>query len=201
MSIAQQIIVRYRAEGHVRFAVPPELAHPQVAQQIQDGLRQAEGVYRIDLYTKQGKLSIRYLEGVTDFKAVARALFNIVKNLAMPSAGPSCCGGGNGGELIHQEEQTGVTGWVKGKYQEVKETFTAAGILIRAAGKGESVALSPEKEKFAMDFLTDILVLYLIKVHWHRILTEWIPRPWAFRYEWMATFYLIFLLVRSKRPQ
>lgn len=197
MSIAKQITVRYRAEGHVRFAVPQEFNHPQLAQQLEEGLKQAEGIYRIDLYQKQGKLSIRYIEGVTDFKAIARTLFKIVTGLEIPVAEPSCCGGG-GNDLVQQEPQPGLGGWLKSKYQEVKETFIAIGIVSRAAGK---VGLTPEKEKFAMDFLTDILVLYLIKIHWHMILTEWMKRPWAYRYEWMATFYLIFLLVRSKKPK
>ena len=34
MSIAKQIVVRYNAEGHVRFAVPQELVHPQVLPQL-----------------------------------------------------------------------------------------------------------------------------------------------------------------------
>ncbi len=92
-------------------------------------------------------------------------------------------------------------GWLKSKYQEVKETFTAMGIVVRSVGKARTTALSPEKQKFAMDFLTDILVLYLIRLHWHMILTEWMKRPWQYRGEWMATFYLIFLLVRSKKPK
>jgi len=198
MSIAKQIVVRYRAEGHVRFAVPEEFSHPQVARQLEQGLQQTEGVYRVDHYLRQGKLSIRYIEGVTDFKAVARALFKIVTGLEFPAAEPACCAGGG---LAHQEPQPGVGGWLKAKYQEVKETFTAIGIVAHAAGQAKPLLLTPEKEKFAMDFLTDILVLYLIKLHWHMILTEWMRRPWAYRYEWMATFYLIFLLVRSKKPK
>ncbi|MFM8331028.1 MAG: hypothetical protein ACKN9T_05015 [Candidatus Methylumidiphilus sp.] len=198
MSIAQQITVRYRAEGHVRFAVPKEFSDPQVALQLQQRLSQAEGIYRVDLYRSQGKLSVRYIEGVTDFKSVARALFAIVTGIDLNPA-PACCASGGG--LVQQEAEPGVGGWVKAKYQEVKETFMALGIVARAAGRHQSTALTPEREKFVMDFLTDILVLYLIKLHWHMILTEWMRRPWAYRYEWMATFYMVFLLVRSKRPK
>jgi len=197
MSIAKQIVVRYRAEGHVRFGVPQELSQAQVARQIEEGLKHAEGVYRVDLYPRQGKLSIRYIEGVTDFKAVARALFELVTGIQIPAAEPACCAAS--GELVQQEEpRPGLGGWLKAKYQEVKETFTALGIVAHAA---RTTTLTPEKEKFLVDFLTDILVLYLIKLHWHMILTEWMKRPWTYRYEWMATFYMIFLLVRSKKPK
>ncbi len=95
MSIAKKIYIRYRAEGHLRFAVPQEFCHPQVARQIEEGLKQAEGVYRIDLYPRQGKLSIRYIEGVTHFKAVARALFELVTGIQIPAVEPSCCAGGD----------------------------------------------------------------------------------------------------------
>ena len=189
--------VRYRAAGHVRFAVPKAFNDPRVARQLEAGLKQAEGVYRVDLYPPQGKLSIRYIEGVTDFKAVARALFKIVTGLDIPAAEPACCGGG----IAHAEPRPGVAGWVQAKALEVKETFAALGIVARAAGKSGSALLTPEKEKFAIDFLTDILVLYLIRLHWHMILTEWMKRPWVYRGEWMATFYLVFLLVRSKKPK
>ena len=159
-------------------------------------MKQVEGIYRADLYPRQGKLSIRYIEGVTDLKAVARALSQLVAGLEFPPAEPACCAANS---LAQQQEQSGVGGWLKAKVQEAKQSLTGHGIDATTSGK--ALALTPEKEKFAMDFLTDILVLYLIKLHWHMILTEWMKRPWAFRYEWMATFYMIFLLVRSKKPK
>jgi hypothetical protein len=57
------------------------------------------------------------------------------------------------------------------------------------------------KSKDLTDFLTDILVLYLIRLHWHPITQMWLKRPWLYRYEWMATVYMIFLLMRSKLPK
>lgn len=196
MSIAKQIIVRYSDEGHVRFAIPEELVHPQVVPQLEEGLMQIEGIYRVDLYRHQGKLSIRYIEGVTDLKTIARSLSKVVAEIEFPPAEPACCAARS---LTQQEEQSGVGGWLKSKFHEAKQNLASHGIV--APTPGNTLALTPEKEKFAMDFLTDILVLYLIKMHWHMILTEWMKRPWAFRYEWSATFYLIFLLVRSKKPK
>ena len=190
MSIAKQIIVRYRAEGHVRFAVPSEVCQPQAAQQLERQLKQVEGIYRVDLHRRQGKLSIRYIEGVTDFKAVARALFN---SLGSIEAQPACCA-----NSITQKEEQSDKGWLQAKYQEVRETFTALGIVTRTL---KPSALTLEQEKFTVEFLTDILVLYLIKQHWHLIMSHWIRSPWQYRSEWMATIYMIFLLVRSKKPK
>jgi len=190
MSIAKQIIVRYRAEGHVRFAVPSEVCQPQAAQQLEMQLKQVEGIYRVDLHRGQGKLSIRYTEGVTHFKLVARALFDALGSI---EAQPACCAN----RIANQEEQSDQ-GWLQAKYQEVRETFTALGIVTRTV---KPLSLNPEQEKFTVEFLTDILVLYLIKQHWHLIMGHWIRSPWQYRSEWMATIYMIFLLVRSKKPK
>jgi hypothetical protein len=62
-------------------------------------------------------------------------------------------------------------------------------------------ALFKDPEKATIDFLNDVLVLYLIKTHWTRITQEWLVKPIVHRYEWMAVFYLFFLLVRSRRPK
>lgn len=198
MSIAKQIIVRYRAKGHARFTVPPELCQAQAAEVLEGELRKSQGVYRVDLYRRQGKLSIRYIEGVTDFKAVSRSLFMILPIIEdLPAEQPSCCSGG----LVDNEDSHKETGWLKAKLQEAKETFTALGVVTGSVGTGKPMALSPENEKFAIEFFTDILVLYLIKLHWHMIMGHWIRSPWQYRSEWMATIYMIFLLVRSKKPK
>jgi hypothetical protein len=199
MSIAKHIFVRHRAEGHARFAVPKELCRHPAAQQLEKELKLAEGVYRVHLYRRQGKLSIRYIEGVTNFKAVARALHEALAKIEIhPSEQPAPSTGG--GIALHEGRQD-EAGWLKAKYQEARETITALGIVARGAGKAKPLLLTPEKEKFAIEFMTDILVLYLIKLHWHMIMGRWIRNPWQYRSEWMATIYLIFLLVRSKKPK
>ena len=193
MSIANHIIVRYRADGHVRFALPKELCEAPAAQQLENELRQAEGIYRVDLNRRQGKLSIRYIEGVTHLKAVAQALFEAITRLEAHPAGSV------GSNLAKQEGD--ATDWLHDKFTEAKETLTALGIVARNAGKSNRVELIPDKEKFALEFFTDILVLYLIKLHWHLIVGHWIKNPWQYRSEWMATIYMVFLLVRSKKPK
>jgi hypothetical protein len=195
MSIATQIFVRHRAAGHLRFAVPQALCQPEATQRLQEELRQAEGVYRVDLYRRQRKLSIRYIEGVTNFKAVTRALYEALAKIEAP---PPCCASG---VAMAEEVLEETEGWLKSKYEEAKETLTALGIVARGASKAKPLLLTPEQEKFATEFFTDILVLYLIKLHWHLIMGHWIKNPWQYRSEWMATIYMIFLLVRSKKPK
>jgi hypothetical protein len=60
--------------------------------------------------------------------------------------------------------------------------------------------LSLASEDNVIHLLNDVLVVFLIKLHWHLITQHWIRRPWEHRYEWMAAGYMIYLLVRSKRP-
>ncbi len=190
MSLAKHIFVRYSSEGHLRFALPEALCQTHTAQNLERELKRIEGIYRVDLYRKQQKLSIRYIEGVTNAKTVARALFDALDNInEQPSAS---------GDIAVQEEEPS---WVKAKYEEAKETITALGIIAKGTGNASASALIPDKEKFAIEFFTDILVLYLIKLHWHLILGHWIRNPWQYRSEWMATIYMIFLLVRSKKPK
>jgi hypothetical protein len=199
MNIQRLIHVRYRVAGHARFEVPDALRQPAAAQTIEEELRQVEGVYRVDFYPRQGKLSVRYIEASgDDFKRIAKALHGIVAHI---ENAPACCAAAR--SISPSETAAPVSSaknWVQGKYQEFKETLTALRLAVGGARRGKPV-LSKEKERYVTEFFTDALVLYLIKMHWHMILNNWLRRPWQYRYEWLSTFYLIYLLVRSKMPK
>jgi hypothetical protein len=199
MSLQQQILLRHRSDGHLRFALPTALCAPDLGDRLVAGLQSMEGVYRVDLYAKQGKLSIRFLDTVCDFAAVVRRLYALVGELAKKAVAPrtaasACCSESRSIQL--QAAASGLAGWVKAKLQEAKETMTALGIL---AGTGFK-AIS-QKPRWMTEFLNDLLMLYLIKLHWHHILYLWLPNPWQHRYEWMATFYLIYLSVQARLPK
>ena len=195
MSLQQEIVIRYRDEEHVRFELPGSLFETATLEQLTAGLRQIEGVYRVDAYPSQRKLSVRFMKMVVDFRALARFLSALLDRLTLPAKPcPSC-------QPLERVE-TGLPGnklarWLREKYQEAKETVQATGILARAGGRA---GVFPSG-KAITDFFTDILVLYLIKLHWHHILYVWLRQPWVYKYEWLATFYLIFLLMRSRLPQ
>lgn len=194
MSIQRSIYVRYRAEGHVRFAVPERLCQPDAAQRIGQDLMRTQGVYRVDFECRQGKLSIRYREGVTDLRRVAVALHRSVADIPLepPRAALSVARRENA-----EAPRTGTIAWAKSK---LRRGLGAASGLGRIAAHPGSL-LSKDNERFVGEFMTDVLVLYLIKVHWPLILNQWLKRPWVHRYEWLSTLYLIYLLVRSKRPK
>ncbi len=74
------------------------------------------------------------------------------------------------------------------------------GIVVKRNIGGPLVFLK-SKESLVLDFLTDVLVLYLVKVHWHLITQHWLRRPFRYRYQLLAVIYLIYLHVRSRKPK
>jgi hypothetical protein len=199
MSIQKSIILRYRAEGHVRFELPEVLCAPENAERLIARLRRIEGVYRLALYRRQRKLSIRYMETVLDFAALARGIHGAVADLEKA--------GERSGQMLPVRKQrwrdrlknARPVQWLGDKYQEARETATAMGIVARRSVRNPPAFL--KKENLVIDFLNDVLVLYLIKVHWPLITQQWLRRPIRYRYELLAALYLIFLLVRARRPK
>jgi hypothetical protein len=90
--------------------------------------------------------------------------------------------------------------WLRAKAVEARETATAVGILARRPDIREK-ALGWLDEDTVIHVLNDALMLYLIRLHWPLIAEQWIRRPWLHRYEWLATGYMLYLYVRSRRPQ
>ncbi len=203
MSIQKQIIVRHREQGHVRFQLPDPLVRAAVAQKLITEINALEGVYRSKVFRGQKKLSIRYHETVCNFNELAHRLSVILQRLEeqgwfaeleeTPPAAPKK-------RFQYSVNQWRATHWVKDKYEAVRETAQAAKVITKLGMKKPN-ALIKDPEKAIIDFLNDVLVLYLIKLHWPRITKEWIPRPFTHRYEWLAVFYLFYLLVRSRRPK
>jgi hypothetical protein len=201
MSIQKQFLIRYQNDGHVRFQIPSSVCDAATAKQLTDEIAGIGGVYAVRLYRRQQKLSIRYSQTTLDFKVLASHLFQILgemerqgrfeaKSLSLTTKKP----------LLDRLKQSRLSRWVSEKYQAGKETVQAAKLLGKLGTQGPK-ALIKDPEKAAIDFLNDVLVLYLIKSHWTRITQEWLVKPFLYRYEWLAAFYMFFLLVRSRRKK
>ena len=203
MNIQKKIVIRYRTEGHVRFEIPDQLCDEVIAKLLTTHILDIEGIYRVNLFRKQKKLSIRFQETVCDFSQLARQLFELLAELEQK------------GLLVAQavnhvsKEQSPIktkiknwklSRWATKKYGDAKETVLAAKTLTKIGLKKPKLFVQ-EPEKAMIDFFNDILLLYLIKLHWTRITQEWIPKPWTFKYQWTAVFYLFYLLMRSRRPK
>ena len=203
MSIQKEITVRYKAEGHVRFEIPESICDKDVAKRVTARVLEIDGVYSVDLFRKQKKLSIRYHEVVCEFKQLANQLYQLLSemdedgSLLTPVVNEVSSAVLN---LKSRFKSWKASRWVSEKYSDAKETVQAAKVITKLGLKKQQ-SIFNDPEKAIIDFCNDILILYLIKLHWTRITKEWIPRPWAFRYQWAAIFYLFYLLMRSRRPK
>jgi hypothetical protein len=199
MSIQRQFIVRHREEGYVRFQIPDICVKADTAEALVSKITRIDGVYRVQIFRGSHKLVIRFQEAVCDFKQLARRLYDIIEEL-------EACGYFKAATKVSVDNKPikqrlgnlKITQWFNEKYTASKETMQAAKIIGRVGLKGPK-ALVKDPEKVIIDFLNDVLTLYLIKLHWSKITQEWIPRPFVHRYEWMATFYMFYLLIRSRR--
>jgi hypothetical protein len=200
MTILKEIFLRYRTEGHVRFEIPAVACEPDKAERLIAGLRRIDGVYRVDVYRRARKLSIRYMATVVDFPALLRQLGRVVNELEMPrQPQPGPLRPMRARQWTEGLKNVSFVRWVREKYQEARETATAMGILARRGLRNPPALL--KRENGAIQFLNDVLVFYLIKTHWHLITQHWLRRPLQYKYEWLSAFYLIFLLVRSRTPK
>ena len=196
MSIQQQILLRYRSDGHLRFGYPPNLLSSEHVDILFQVLERHHGIYRVRINNRQGKLSIRYFEEMTDLTRIARVLADAFAQIEFSRSNSEQA---SANKLV-ASDQTSTGHWLNNAVQETQETLTAARIVLeRILGRNDGIR--KESSKLATEFLTDVLVLWIIKSHWHLIIEHWLKRPWSFRYEWSASIYLIFLLVRSKKTR
>jgi hypothetical protein len=203
MSIQKEFVLRYRDDGHVRFQIPARICHVDAAKAVTNGISGIDGVYRVNLYRSQQKLSIRFEESFCDFKSLARHIFDLLAELEKKGAlKPKPV---SKSALWKEKAKAGlddfkVTRWAKEKFGDAQETVQAAKVITRL-GMKKPTAFMQDPEKAIIDFLNDILVLFLIKLHWNEITQNWLIKPLKYRYEWMALFYMFFLLVRSRRKK
>lgn len=206
MSIQKQFKVRYRSDGHIRFEIPEQLCDPVVAKLLTAKVQEIDGVYKVNLFRKQKKLVIRYQEVVCEFTQLASQLFQLLTELEqeglLVASVVNEVASSQSSKWNLNSKVKGWKGsrWVTEKFTDAKETVQAAKVITKLGLKKQKLLIK-DPEKAIIDFFNDVLVLYLIKLHWTRITQEWIPKPWAFRYQWTAVFYLFYLLMRSRRPK
>jgi hypothetical protein len=205
MSIQKQCVLRHRAEGHVRFQLPAALCQKGVAENLTAKIQAIDGVYRVNFYARQGKISIRFQETVCNFTQLVKQLFALFGALETSGALTIQQNKPNvfskwGAKVSEKADKFAATRWFKTKTVEAKETLHAAKIITKLSLKKPN-SLIKDPEKAIIDFLNDILVLFLIRLHWDHITKLWLASPFKYRYEWLATFYMFFLLIRSRKPK
>lgn len=199
MSIAREVVLRHREPGYLRFDIPEVLCAHYAAEELSRELEGVDGVYRVGLNASAGKLTLRFHDAYCSFETLIRTLLRIVRQVieraqAVASQSKVVIPISSRKVIPHSTQSTlPPIEWMKRKLEELRETFIALKILFARAVE--------HRPRWVKEFMNDLLMLFLIKLHWHQILTEWLPRPWTYRYEWLATIYLIYLSVQSKVPQ
>ncbi len=199
--LARQIVVRYRGEGHVRFALPGALCDEPHAVVLEEALRRLDGVYRVTLYRRQRKLSVFYDRHACTLHDVARCLHGA---LLAPAAQMQ-----RAATVVAVANKLGVAGplhWLKEQtargQAKVAEWQAKGRLLTQFASlqiRNQPALREALTEKAAINFFNDIVVFYLIKVHWEMITQKWLKHPLQYRNAWASTFYLVFLLVRYRK--
>lgn len=198
MSVQKDCVLRYRAEGHLRFEVPAVLCRRSVAPRVAARLAAICGVYRVSFYTRQKKISIHFQETVCDFKQLLKQFSKLLTELENAGAfvvhpvtkNPTFAHRITTKISQHADKFT-VTRWIKEKTISTKKSLLGQ----------KPNALIKDPEKAIIGFLNDMLVIFLIRLHWEHITELWIPHPFKYRNQWLATFYMFFLLIRSRRPR
>jgi hypothetical protein len=204
-TLVRQVILRHRAAGYLRFDLPQGLCAGRAATAIRARLGAVDGLYRVSFYPAYDKLAIRFHEVVCDARSVFQALAGALAVVEAEGLQPSCdaCAAREARQAVPTGLKTrvmslGPVRWAREKVDQMRESFDALKRLSQARFNRVPTVLQ-DPEKAVHEFLTDVLVLYLIKVHWDRITHQWLRAPWTHRYEWLATFYLIYMMVRSRR--
>jgi len=134
MSIQKEFVLRYNVDGHVRFEIPARICTVDVAKAVTDGISGIDGVYRVNLYRNQQKLSIRFNDAVCDFKSLARQLFDLLTDLDTKGAlKPTPV---STSTRWKEKAKAGlddfkITRWAKEKFGAAKETVQAAKVITR----------------------------------------------------------------------
>lgn len=225
-SLAKQVLVRHREAGHLRFELPPPLCAPQALESLRRGLLDLPGVYRVEAYAGQRKLSVRYQEGLCTLRQVGERLRDAIAAVEAGEAGKASGTRPRRTKRERpQEARAGQTDpaapsdagrhpgqaaeWLKSKGESLLRRATEWRARAAALSRYAQVrtrhdpvlgrALPALDERAVLSFLVDIAALYLVKVHWELITKRWLQAPFTHRYEWATIFFLVFLLVRFRK--
>jgi hypothetical protein len=184
-ALSRAIVVRHKEAGHLRLELPPRLLDPAAREYLDTGLRERLGVFRVSFEAGERRMSIRYDPQQCSQQDVARQLRGLLDTLPPESpaaATPVAAAPLPGAKLIGDA----------GKWAD---RFLGGTIKSRL----EPVMKGALTEKASINFINDVLMFYLIKIHWDLITKRWMKEPVKHADAWLTTFYLIFLLIRYRK--
>jgi hypothetical protein len=184
-ALSRAIVVRHKEAGHLRLELPPRLLDAAARAHLDTGLRERLGVYRVSFEAGERRMSIRYEPQQCSQQDVARQLRGLLDTLPPQSpaaATPAATAPLPGAKLIGDA----------GKWAD---RFLGGTIKSRI----DPLMKGALTEKASINFINDVLMFYLIKIHWDLITKRWMKEPVKHADAWLTTFYLIFLLIRYRK--
>ena len=196
-SLARAIVVRHKEAGHLRLDLPDALSGAAARAHLEAALRSLPGVYRVGFELGGRRLAIHFEPGQCGFAAVGRQLRSALDDL--PAEPAEAAAAAAPAEPAPAGEPA------------VDLAALPAGLFRRAAywadrfvggtirGRIKPALDGALTEKATINFLNDVLMFYLIKVHWELITKRWMKDPVRHADAWATAFYLIFLLMRYRK--
>ena len=202
--LSRLVTVRHKEPGHLRLELPPELGGPAARAHLETGLRAQAGVYRIE-FEPASRLSIRFDAHLCGLQDVARCLRGLLDGLpaeaettATDATEPAAVADplASARQAVERGARR-VNERIHGLLDKLREPGGAPAGTLQA--RLQPVLTGALTEKAAVNFLNDVLMFYLIRVHWDLITKQWMKNPVRHADAWLTTFYLVFLLVRYRK--
>lgn len=190
--LASRIVVCHREPGFLRLELPAELCTATRAEALERGAAALAGVRSAAVDRGWRRISLRHDPAVLGTAQLARRLAGLIDALPDETAAESA-------------PRTDAAAPAGGGLQPLLDRVRAALPPADAAPPGSLQARllpvldSALNEKAILNFFNDIVVFYLVRVHWDLITKQWLKQPLAHSNAWMTTFYLVFLLIRYRK--
>lgn len=187
-ALSRAITVRHKEPGRLRLELPPRLFDPAAKGHLESGLRTRAGIYRVVFEPEGCRLSLHFDPGQCSLADVGRQLRSLLDTLP-PESAPSPATAPASSPLPGAKLIVDAGKWA--------ERFVGGSIKARL----DPVLKGALTEKASINFLNDVLMFYLVKVHWDLITKRWMKEPLKYADAWLTTFYLVFLLVRFRKSR
>lgn len=198
-ALMAEVVLRYRGDGHLRFDLPEPLIRPGAMAVLRHGLAAVDGLYRVDVWRRPAKLSLRFDTTVCGEADIVRRLAVLVADIAAHLDDLSAPAEPPRG-LAARLKAMAPLRRLRARYAAVKQQGSIAAQVI-AGRMGLPQPLSFDAREWTINFFNDLVAFYLIKLHWERITRQWLLEPWKYRSQWAAVVYLVFLLVQSRKAK
>lgn len=202
-ALARQIQVRHKEDGHLRLDLPPRLTGPAARVYLETGLYRLAGIYRVGFDEAGRRLSIWFQPLQCGLPQVARQLRSLLDTLPAASGAAKV----EADTAAVPDPLSAARDAVERGARDIADRARRLLARLKTAdappgsiqARLQPVLTAALTEKAAINFLNDILMFYLIKVHWDLITKRWMKDPVGHADAWFTTFYLVFLLVRYRK--